>query len=60
MLNEKLYPVHELSSMEVHNLVKEKLRLKGVSLGQKIEITPNNGIQVLYFCLLHKIYLNLF
>lgn len=38
--------MHELSPLEVHNLVKEKLRLKGISLNQRSMPKPRSPKQV--------------
>lgn len=36
--------LHDLNPLEVHSIVKEKLRLKGISLNQKS--VPSNSMQV--------------
>lgn len=46
MHNKNTKPLVELSSMEVHNLVKEKLKLKGIHIDQKNVSSPTNTIQV--------------
>lgn len=38
--------LHELTPLEVHTLVKEKLRLKGISLNQKSAPISSNSMQV--------------
>lgn len=45
---EKTKPLVELSSIEVHNLVKEKLKLKGVHINQNVS-SPTNTLQVAYY-----------
>ncbi|XP_022170349.1 enhancer of mRNA-decapping protein 4 [Myzus persicae] len=43
---EKNNILHELTPLEVHTLVKEKLRLKGISLNQKSAPISSNSMQV--------------
>ncbi|KAL5237019.1 hypothetical protein ACI65C_004429 [Semiaphis heraclei] len=38
--------LHDFSPMEIHSLVKEKLRLKGISLTQKSVPIPSNSMQI--------------
>lgn len=45
---ENSHALIDISAMDMHNIVKEKLRLKGINLNQKS--TASNSIQVKYCC----------